>query len=139
MLTVAQKILRDRRHSRPRYQYLSVHHDRGPQIDFLRRGLAIETSGRNADDGESMAIQNNRLAYQRRIAFETAPPKTVAQDHDRMRAGRTVFLGQERPPQSRLNSERVEVIPGNQRAKHDFAAFAIAETDLRRHVGERQP
>src|SRR5215475_1068244 len=135
MLTVAQKFLRDWRHSRPRYQYLSVHHDRGPQIDFHRRGLAIETGGRNADDGESVAVQNNRLAYQRRIAVETALPKTVAQDHDRMRAGRTVFLGQERPAQSRLDSQRVEVTPGNQRAEHDFAALAIAETDLRRHVG----
>ena len=61
----------------------------------------------------------------------------MVKDHDWMCAGRAVFLGQERPPKRKLNSEHVEIISRNHSAENDFTAHVIAETDRRLRI-ERQ-
>src|SRR6476661_3119158 len=74
----------------PRRGHLSLHHQRDHDIGGLTYLYTREAKGADADDGERMAVYADRLVQDRGIPAEPPLPVAVAENRNRMRAGRPI-------------------------------------------------
>ena len=88
--------------------------------------------GADADDREGAAVERDRAPDDRRIAGESPLPEVVAEDDDRVRVRRAVFLRQERAAEDRADAERVEEVAADELAED-------ALRDRRRCAGSSAP
>ena len=69
----------------------------------------------------------HRFANDRGIGTEAPLPAAVAQDGDRMRVRRRIFLGQKFATEKRFHAEDVEVIAGDEITPDALVVAAVAQ------------
>ncbi len=121
---------------------LALHHERRPEISFVREDRPRERRRRDADDREWMAIQVHDLAERLGIRAEMRAPQAVADDDHWMAVRRAVIVWREGPAVRRANAKHVEVVSARDLAVDDAdlgrrAGGRRAVTDGRCHVSDR--
>jgi len=91
-----------------------AHHHRDPHVGREHDFGSIEMLGCDADHCEGVAIEGDGFANYAGIGAKTPFPAAIAEDRNRMRAGRAVLFGKKRPSERGLNSQDVEIIAGCQ-------------------------
>src|SRR5262249_24481541 len=104
------------------------------RIDDLR---ALEAGGRDADDFELPAVDQNVAVNDRRIAAEPRLPEGMADDDHWMRQPRLVLFGQKGSTERGLDAEPVKIIARNQIAPDLLVIAAPAHAHIRETVGEQ--
>ena len=90
----------------------------------------------DADDGERLAVEVNRLADDRRIGGKRSAPQRVADDGDRMLSRRHIVRGQQRAAELRADAKRLEVVADDE--LRDDALGIDAAPEAREHHHRRR-
>src|SRR5450432_3510828 len=90
----------------------------------------MKTFRRDADDGDLLAVDGNRLADQRWVAGEMAAPEFVAEDGDFRCAG-TVLLRQKIAAQLECHAEHAEKAGVHLAANHLFRIARLLQCEYR--------
>ena len=81
----------------------------------------------DADDGERLAVEVERLAEIAGIGGERSAPQRVADDGHRMLPRRHIVRRQQRAAELRADAERLEVIAGDELGDHAFGVGAAPD------------
>ena len=113
------------------------HHQRNPELRRERNLRPDKTGWRDADDREAMSVEQNSFADDGGITSETLLPAGVTDDHDRVRAGCSIFLWQKAAPQRRFHTEDIEVIPRNIVTPGALVHAVVAQAGDDKAIGEQ--
>ncbi len=113
-----------------------LHHHRHEEIEVQVRLGAAKPGWADADDGEGAAVERQRAAEDGRIAGESPLPEVVAEDDDRVRVWRAVFVRQERAAENRVDTERVEEVAADDLAEDAVRVAAGAQVHRRQREGD---
>jgi hypothetical protein len=111
----------------------AVLRDRHPEIDGAGAAGAMKPGRRHADDGERVAVHQDRAAENVGRTGEVPAPEPVADDGDGRLAGIGAFGAREAAATRHRAGEDVEVRPG-----HDFGIEATRRAALLRHVQRKR-
>ena len=115
------------------------HHHRDEHFDVVAHDRAVERRIGDADDRQRVVVDLDRLADDVGIGAEVAPPQAVAEDDDRMAAGRDLVRRQQRAAELRADAEHLKVVAGDELARDLAGASAAAEVDGRRTPEPKSP
>ncbi len=87
----------------------------------------LESRSAHADYRERSAIDRDGLTEDTAVRAEAVHPKVVAQDGERMPAGRSIVLWRERAAERGRDTQQIEVISGNQLPADALHLTAIAD------------
>ena len=113
-----------------------MHRHRQPQVGRNGSKHADEGLRHHADDGERVAVDEERAAHGIRVAAEDALPGAVAEDGDRRGARRAPLMRQECPAALRGDAEDVEVVAGDE-VGQQRTGRVVAETRADSPVAKR--
>ena len=111
--------------------------ERQPQLRGEERHRAGESLGRDADDGERLARQGERTADERRVEAGAAPV-LVGGDRDPGRRRGALLLGREASSAVHRDSERLEVVGGDDRDERLAGHARLLRHAGHRHVDRRE-
>ncbi len=109
---------------------LGRRHQREEHLDVVADDRAVVGGVGHPDDGERQVVDLDGLADDLRIGCEVVPPQAVADDHDRMAAGRDLVGGQQGAAALRMHPEHVEVVPGDELGRDRAGAAPASERDV---------
>jgi hypothetical protein len=98
---------------------LRRHGHRRPDIDRRGRIGTDEPFGRNADDGERVTIERDRLADDVGAAAEQPSPGGMTDDRDGRFTGRAIVTRKEQAAAMRLDPHHLEIVAGDQFRDND--------------------
>src|SRR5262252_3977779 len=103
------------------------HHHGNKDLGLVSDFGPAETFGHNTNDCEHLPVNPERLAGHVTGRSKPFLPTGISNHRDRMRAGRQVLFGRKITAKKWLNSQRLEIISGNQKAPGAFVAAVLAE------------
>ena len=119
----------------PERRHLRLLHHRHEDV----RGAAGLDSGeavaRDADDGQRLPVDDDRLVQDGGVRAESARPVAVGEDGDRMGAGRAIVGRRQRPAERRHDAEHVERVPAHELSRGAFGRSARAHARVERKLG----
>jgi len=95
---------------RPVRHHLRQHHRWNEDVDRSPDFQPVEAALGDADHGERMTADANRLTHDIRPAAEARRPESVRQHHDRMAAPHAIVRLRQQPARERPHAQHVEVI-----------------------------
>jgi hypothetical protein len=114
------------------FAFARTERDRRP--DLSSSAGKSETARHDPNDGVGLVAQLDRLADRIRVAGETAFPKFVTEDDDRVGAV-SIFLGSEIAPERRLNAQQLKEIERNARADKPLRFIRPGQVESLADVG----
>lgn len=104
---------------------LRLHHHGNPDIGPIINLGAVESPRRNPQYGVLGVVDPNLLADDVRTSTEPALPARVAQDGERTAVRVHILGGREEASDRRPDSERPEIIPGDQVSPNQFRSAVL--------------
>jgi hypothetical protein len=123
-------------------RHLLAERDRHEDLRFEPERGAAKAAGRHADDRQGVAVHGERLVEDAGVPAEPIRPVGMAEDDDRLAAGRGIVAGSEQAPERRLQAQHAKVRPRHQQAVAAHRMPAVrevgAEPDVRRDPREHR-
>jgi site-specific DNA recombinase len=106
---------------------LALHHDGHVDVRSDARDRAPELGRRDAHNGESAAVQVDRLSHKRGVGSEAPLPQAITQHDHRMGAAGLVFPWKKASAKDRPDPQRSEVVARDEHALNPFGLAGFVQ------------